>query len=148
MRKAVLIFLIISIVCYGCFYDPPLSQNEKFKIINDSGQDIFCYAALDDSLDEIPLILNNETRKSEKFLFQILEIPAKRVKSLNGVSGWEDFINQNSKDSLIRIFIFSKMLVKESGWKNIVSTGKYSKKYVFDENKLKKNNWEIIYKGQ
>lgn len=145
MRKFIIIFLI-SFVSYACSYDPPLPQNEKFKVINNSEQDIYCYPVLEDSLDDMPLLLNNETRKSDKFLFKILEIPAKGTKSLSGVSGWEGFINDYSKDSLIRLFIFSKALVKEYGWKDIVATGKYTKKYILNENDLDKINWEVIYK--
>lgn len=145
MKKVIVIFLI-NFVCYGCSYDPGLPQNEKFKVINNSEQDIFCYPVLNDSFDDIPLIINNETRKSDKFLFQILEIPAKRSKILKGVSGWDGFISENSKDSLIRLFIFSKAFVKEYGWKDIVSTGKYTKKYILNENDLEKINWEVIYK--
>ena len=145
--KRLIFILIISGIFYGCSYDPPLPQNGKFKITNYSKQDIFCYPSFEDNMDEIPLILNNETGKSNKFLFEIFDIPVKGSKSINGVSVWEDFINTNSKDSVIRIFIFSKALVKEYGWKNIVSTGKYTKKYVFNENQLESLNWSVFYKG-
>jgi hypothetical protein len=140
-------YVLLIILFSSCTYDPPLPQNEKFKITNTSEQDIFCYPVLEDSLDDLPLVLNNETRKSNKFLFQVLDIPIKNSKSLSGVSSWEGFIDQNSRDSLIRLFIFSKALVKEYGWKDIISTGKYTKKYIFNEHELNKNDWKITYKG-
>lgn len=145
MKKLILIILIFSLATNGCVYDPPLPKNEKFKITNNSKQDIFCYASFENNMDKIPVILNHQPRGADEFLFPILEIPVKRSKSLNGVSVWENFINTNSKDSLIHIFIFSKSLVKENGWKNIISTGEYTKKYVFNEMELEKLDWNIIY---
>lgn len=50
----------------------------------------------------------------------------------------KSIISENSKDSLIRLFIFSKALVKEYGWKDSVSTEKYAKKYILHENDPKK----------
>jgi hypothetical protein len=136
------------IVITGCVYDPPPKGDTRFIITNSSNNEIYCYASLDTNIKDITYLLEKKTDKAGKFIFPIEQIPSFTSKSIRGVAMWKDFINVNSKDSSISIFIFDKGVVEKQGWDQIIRNGKYLKRFRLKESDLVKMQWNIVFDGK
>ena len=148
MKKYCLLTTIMLIVITGCVYDPPPKGDTRFIITNSSNKEIYCYASLDTNIKDITYILENKTNKIGKFIFPIEQIPSFTSKSIRGVAMWKDFINMNSMDSSISIFIFDKVVVEKQGWNQIIRNEEYVKRFRFKESDLVKMHWNIVFDGK
>ncbi len=131
----------------GCIYDPPRDiSDHRFIISNRSKGTIYCYASLDTSINELESFGASEHNNNESLLFPIEEISPDSSASITGVTDWNGFINANSKDSTICIFIFDKKDVDKKGWGQIVVENAYLRRYQLNEEKLNEMNWHIAYR--
>jgi hypothetical protein len=146
MKKHFIIYCILLLSLTSCFYDPPPTGDTRLKLENESREDVYCYPSLDDSINYMPIVLENKKVVPQEFLFDVIEIPKSKIISIKGVSVWEHYINENSKDSTIRLFIFSKAEVEKLGWNYIIRKEKYLKKYRLKVNDLNKMNWLVRYR--
>ena len=146
MMKKNLKYYVLVLSLTGCFYDPPPTGDTRLKLKNESREDVYCYPSLDDSIRNIPLMLENKGVVSQKFLFDMVRIPKNRMISIRGASVWEDYINLNSKDSTIRLFIFSKAEIEKLGWNYIITNKKYLKRYQLKVKDLTNTNWIVKYR--
>ena len=65
---------------------------------------------------------------------------------LVGKRRWERYINQDCKDSTLRIFIFDKKLLVSVPPDSLVLNQLYSKKLSYKVKDLEKLNWRVEYK--
>ena len=137
MNRYLLLLLIILML--GC--DP---IDDRLFVINKSNDTIFYSLSTNDSvtINPIRILESKDTIYNESCIV----LPDSFSKhGLIGTNEWEYFINQDCKDSNLRVFIFEKKMLVGIPWDTIVEKQEYSKKYKFNVEELKKLNWRIEY---
>jgi hypothetical protein len=62
-----------------------------------------------------------------------------------GKNSWEDYINNECKDSTITVFIFNSELLRSSIQQTLIKKQQFTKKYLYKVADLKRLNWVIDY---
>jgi hypothetical protein len=133
----ILFFLIIIVFIEGC--DP---KDGKLTLVNTTNDTIFYSLTYDDDDFSYPIV-----QKDGKDNYQFSDIIEPNNENHQGVMDtWEYFIDNKSKDSTLRVFFFSKNLIKTAGKDSIMKNQLYSKKINLKVEDLKRLNWRVVYK--
>lgn len=143
--KQFLAGIIISIALLGC--DP---VDKKLTLANDSGDLIFYAMSPNDSIrGASPLNYAFEIEKPDTIWDEsrnLLLSDSSKTVAMIGKNAWEKYINEQCKDSALRIFVFEKSLITTISWDTLVAKQQYSKKFTYKVKDLKKLNWRVEYK--
>jgi hypothetical protein len=146
MKYYSILFVLLLISLSGCVYDPPLEDDNRLVVHNNSHREIYCFAALDTNLNNLDKVLSGSS-ESKQFFSPVEEIPASKATSIKGASDWEDLINFNSEDSVLYVFIAEKSLVDERGWDYVLKEREIIR-HRFTIPELEKTKWKIMYNKQ
>lgn len=140
MKTPISLIVFISFVnllfMAGC--DP---GDTKLVLINNSTDTVYFQVRLcRDTIRKFAIVENNEKVKDSDL--NILKINEERHFGVLGK--WESVINR-CDDSLLRVYFFSKNLVKTAGMDSIIKYQLYSKKKKLSVKDLENLNWRITY---
>jgi hypothetical protein len=140
-----IIFLLFTLI--GC----EMYGDNKLKIINKSDSTIYYLLIGDsDTLSYNKRISTFELFKKKVNNTEVIDtVFPNRIlprDSFNYVihAKWEVTID-NFKDKKLRIFVFEKKILENYTWNEIVHEKRFSAKYSYSVEELKKINWRIIY---
>lgn len=134
---AILFCLTIMLFIVGC--DP---HDGKLIIVNITNDTIFYSFSYDnDSISSYPI--NQKEGKDNYGDSYIVQPKSENHEPV--MDTWEYFINEKCKDSTLRVFFFSKDLIKTAGKDSIMKCQLYSKKEKLKVRDLKKSNWRVTY---
>ncbi len=98
----------------------------------------------DDRLEWSPLVKKNG--KIDITMSQFIR--PKEIKSRAIMGKWEYLINDECKDSAIRIYFFKKELVENVPKDSFLSRQAYSKKFKLKVKDLERMKWRVVYDGR
>lgn len=128
---------VIIISLFGC--DP---ADGKLTLVNNSNDTVYySVAGCGDSIGSFPLAYK-EGRIDILFSSMLLKNEEYHVPVMDT---WEYFINNRCSDSTLKIFFFSKDLIKSAGEDSIMKHQVYSKKERLNVKDLEKLNWRVSY---
>lgn len=134
----IFLFIITTLFVVGC--DP---HDGKLTIVNNTEDTIFYSFSYDnDSISSYPI--NQKDGKDNYEDANIIQPKSENHEPI--MDTWEDFINTSCKDSALRVFFFSKDLIKTAGKDSIMKYQLSSQKLKLKVKDLEKLNWRIVYK--
>ena len=138
--KSVIIITCIAIMLFIVGCDP---HDGKLTIANNTDDTIFYSFSYDsDSISSYPI-----HQKDEKDNYDDSYIVKPKSENHELVMDtWEYFINTKCKDSTLKIFFFSKKLIRKAGKDSIMRKQLYSKRERLKVKDLEKLNWRVVYK--
>lgn len=137
--KSFKLLFVLFVVLGGC--DP---IDDRLTIVNKTNRTIFFEITDEDTFDNYPVKIEKSDTLWDYISFVKANEAAKQP--LMGKRRWERYVNQDCKDSTLRVFIFDKKLLHSVPPDSLVSNQLYSKKYSYKVKDLEKLNWRIEYK--
>lgn len=137
--KSVTIIFCITIMLYTAGCDP---HDSKLTIVNNTNDTLFYSFSYDsDSISSYPI--NQKDGKDNYEDSYIVQPKSENHEPV--MDTWEYFINEKCKDSTLRIFFFSKELIRTAGKDSIMRNQLYSKRERLKVKDLEKLNWKVTY---
>ena len=135
--KSKFIFILIFLTLSGC--DP---HDAKLTLFNSSNDTIFFKLSFDNENFTYPIRMLNGKINYELSSY----IPPNFKAGQPNMSRWENFINENCKDSSISILFFSKDFIQNVGEDSIMKYKLSSQRFKLKVQDLKRQNWQVTYK--
>lgn len=121
----------------GC--DP---YDGKLTLVNSSNDTIYYNVAYcTDSILSYPI--GQKDGKDDSMFSNIIR--PKDEQHIPVMDTWEFLINEKCKDSTLRIFFFSKDLIRTTGKDSIMKNQLFSKRERLRVKDLEKLNWKVVY---
>jgi hypothetical protein len=138
MKFSRLLIVIIAVLFIaGC--DP---HDGKLTLVNNTDDTLFYSFSCDnDSISSYPI--NQKDGKDNYADSYIIQPKSENHEPVMGT--WEYFVNKKCKDSSLRIFFFSKDLIRTAGKDSIMKYQLCSKRERLKVKELEKLHWRIAY---
>jgi len=133
-------FIFIGFSLTGC--DP---YDNRLTLINNSSEMIFFDISENGQFSKEMIIIDSKSRDTLWNYMNFIK-PNQSLKiPLLGKNSWEDYINNECKDSTITVFIFNSELLRSSIQQTLIKKQQFTKKYLYKVADLKRLNWVIDY---
>ena len=139
-KKAVVLYILIFISIWLTSCD---QLDRKLQLFNNSKDTVYFVENDTNYIYKLPYQINRDSANLKFHLDRYIR-PFSLV-PIGVIGNWEESIN-NSQDSSIYIFFFSKELIKKNSKdSSIVKKQLYSKKVKLKVKDLEKLNWKVTY---
>ena len=133
-------YIIAILLLISCDrFDTKLSLENK---TNDTIYYIEMYS--DDRIEWNPLV--KKDGKVDTTISQF--IMPKEIKNIAIMGTWEELINDECKDSAIRIYFYKRELVENMSKYTFLKRQVYSKKYKLTVKDLERMKWKVTFEGK
>lgn len=132
------LFILVAIIFSHCVFD---ADDLKLSFYNRSSQAIYYRL----KVDTVLAIKDVDYLESVHYLEVNTGDSARPLFARKG-EGWERKLNEVSKDSTFRLYVFQVDTVKRYGWRNIIESRRYDR-LDFTADDLDRLNWKIVYKN-
>jgi hypothetical protein len=139
-------YIFITLIVLACGCDPI----DKIELHNKSNKMIFYSTSVNDSITgRSPYFSTYKVDKRDTVWDEssnLLLSDSSKFLTIIGKNAWVNYINEQCKDSTLRIFVFEKGLITKVPWDTLVAKQLYTKKFAYKVRDLEKLNWQIEYK--
>lgn len=136
IKNILLGFCLITTMMISCVFDP--GETRKIKIYNNTSKTVYVFESRENAYEGHYIFYDSIQIKNNN------KLNAFTTHQIWSAQPWKYYI-ENSKDSLLHIFIVSEDCVRKYGFKKIFKDTIYTRVYEFKYKDLKKNKWQIKY---